>query len=392
VPTRSSRNGAEFVAIGLDHRTAGIDLRERLAFSDDEIPGALRRLTDPADRLLEQAAILSTCNRVELYGVARSRPAERGLSEFLARWHGLDPGEFASRLYVFRGNHTALRLAATAAGLHSLVLGESQIQGQVRKALELALSAGTAGPELRRMFECAAATGRRVRSDTAIGRGATSIPNASVEFARRRLGTLRDSSALVIGTGDTAQLAAKHLAKRGAKELLVLSRTPARAQRLADSCRGQAITSDQLDEALRRSDVVISATGAPEAVLHRDQLRRALACPPAEAEPLLLFDLSVPRDIDPRAAELSGIEIHTIEDLSDTVQRSLVQRRAALPEAYAILGREVARFTDWMHRREAHALRRDSARPATTSGRLGRPARFTRDPTGATRTSSERSC
>jgi glutamyl-tRNA reductase len=342
-----------FVALGLDHATAGIEVREQLAFAGPEIPAALARLTDPVNGLLEQAAILSTCNRVELYGVSRSRPAEQKLASFLAGYHGPNTADVASMLYVYRDDRVARHLAATAAGMNSLVLGEAQIQGQIRKALDQALAAGTAGAELRRLFESAIAAGRRVRSGTAIGRGVTSIPHASVDLARRRLGTLGQATVLLIGTGHTAELAAKQLVKRGAKELLVLGRTLSRGTQLAASYGGHAIAAERLDDALTRSDVVISATGAPQPILGRDQVRRALAGRQEDSMPLLLIDLSVPRDVDPAVTGLPGVEVHTIDDLGGAVERALMQRRAELPEAFAILGGEVARFTDWLSRREA---------------------------------------
>lgn len=344
-----------FVAVGLDHTTAGIEARERLAFADAEIPAALARLTDPADGFLDQAAILSTCNRVEIYGVSRSRPAECDLTSFLARSHGLKASQVAGWVYVHRDDRVAHHLAATAAGMNSRVLGEAQILGQVRKSLEHALATGTAGTELRRLFESAIAAGRRVRAGTAIGRGAASVPSAGVELARRRLGTLTQSTVLLIGTGDMAQLAAKQLVKRGTEHLLVLGREPSRAERLAETFGGLAVTRDRLDDALAQSDVVITATSARQPILHREQLRRALALRRARPMPLLLIDLSVPRDIDPAAAELSAVEVHTIDDLSGTVERALMQRRAELPEAYRILAGEVARFTTWLSRREASA-------------------------------------
>jgi glutamyl-tRNA reductase len=350
-----------FVAVGVDYTTAPIEMRERLAFADAEIPSALERLTDPANGLLDQAAILSTCNRVELYGVSRSRFAERELAHFLARYHGLDPSRVANAVYVYRGARVAHHLAATAAGMRSLVLGEAQIQGQIRKALEHALTAGTAGAELWRLFESAIAAGRRVRSHTAIGRGATSVPYASVEFARRRLGTLSQSTVLLIGTGDVSQLGAKQLVKRGAKELLILGHAPSHAERFAAAYGGRMITPDRLGEALAKSDVVITATGAPQPILHRDELGCALACRPAGSVPLLLIDLSVPRDVDPAATELPGLEVHTIDDLRGMVDNALIQRRAEIPEAHRILGHEVARFTDWLSRREAASFDRFAA-------------------------------
>ena len=345
------------VAVGLDHTTAGLELRERVAFADAEIPAALEQLTDPSDPLLEQAAILSTCNRVELYGVARSRPAQERLTSFLARYHGLEPDELASALYVHRGDEVPHHLAATAAGMHSLVLGEAQIQGQVRTALEHAMAAGTAGPELRRLFESAIAAGRRVRSRTALGRGVASVPHAGVEFVRQRLGTLSQSTVLLIGAGTMAELAAKHLVKHGARELLVVGRDVARAGRLAERHGGRVITFDRLGEALAQSDVVISSTAAPRPIVCRDQLERALARGGrANSRPLLVIDLAVPRDVDPAVAGLPGVELYTSDDLRQVVERRLTQRSAELPAAYSVVRAEVARFTRWLSRREALGL------------------------------------
>ena len=336
----------ELVAVGLDHSTAGIELRERVGFADADIPVALARLAGPTGGPLEQAAILSTCNRVELYGVARSRLGTDELAALLARHHGLDPRGLMSALYVHAGEEVAHHLAATAAGMHSLVLGEAQIQGQVRRALDHALAAGTAGPELRRLFESAIAAGRRVRSRTHLGRGIASVPQASVEFARRRLGTLAGSTVLLIGAGRVAELAAVQLSRQGVGELLVLGRDAARAERLAAQHGGHAVTSDRLREALARAELVISATGAPGAVVHPDDLAGR------GAAPLMLIDLGVPRDIDPGVARLAGVEVHTLDDLRVLVEGTLRQRRAELPAAYAVLRSEVTRFTTWMGRRQ----------------------------------------
>ncbi|HTU63773.1 MAG TPA: glutamyl-tRNA reductase, partial [Polyangiales bacterium] len=320
------------VAIGLDHNTAGVEVRERLSFTDDEIPTALRRLIAPGSGLLDQAAIMSTCNRVELYGVSRSRPAAVQLASFLARYHGLLESEIASSLYLYRDDQVPHHLAATAAGMRSLVLGESQILGQVRKALQHATRAGTSGVELRRLFESAVAAGRRVRAETAISSGAASVPYACVEFARRRLGTLDHATVVVIGTGEMAGLAARQLAKRGTMQLLVFGRSYTHARSLAESCRGQALRSPQLDEALAQADAVITATCSSQPVLNCDRLRRVLALRNAMTAPLLLVDVSVPRDVDPSAAGLSGVELHTIDDLRATAERTLMRRRDALPE------------------------------------------------------------
>ena len=349
--TRES-TGPRFFAIGLDHTTAGIELRERLAFEHSEIPGVLRRLTDPEDRLVEQAAILSTCNRVELYGVARWRPDEGRLACFLAEYHGIDPSSLVGALCVDRDAEVPRRLAATAAGMRSLVLGEPQIQGQVRRALELAIASGTAGAELRRLFESAIAAGRRVRSRTTIGLGAASVPYAGVELARRRLGTLSRATVLVIGTGTVGELLVKQIVRCGARQLFILGRSGVRAQRLAEAHGAWAISPDRLDEALVQADVVITATCASVPWLHRDRLRRAVAARGDDCTPLLLLDLSVPRNVDSTASDLSGLEVHTIDELRGVVERSLGRRQRALPQAEEILESEVRRFIDWLRRRE----------------------------------------
>ena len=345
---------AELVAVGVDHTTAGIELRERLAFAGDEIPEALRHLVDPAETGLEQAAILSTCNRVELYAVARARPSREKLTAWLADYHGLEPDELSCATSFHRGGAVALHLAETAAGMRSLVLGEAQILGQVRTALEHALRSGTAGPELRRLFESAIAAARRVRAETALGRGVASIPQASVEFACRQLGALTGSTVLLIGAGNMAELAAKQLVKCRVGDLLVLGRDHLRARRLAERYDGRAIISERLSEALAQSDVVITSTGAPRPILGRAELEPALARRGAGLlRPLLLIDLAVPRDVDPSVSALGGVELHTIDDLERVVQGAFAQRRTELPAAYSILRDEVARFTRWLSAREA---------------------------------------
>jgi glutamyl-tRNA reductase len=341
----------ELVAVGLDHRTAGIELRERVAFTAAALPAALEQLTGPRDALLAQAAILSTCNRVEIYGAARSRAGHDELASLLAGCHGLDPRELVGAVHVHRGDEVPHHLAATAAGMHSLVVGEAQIQGQVRAALDHALAAGTAGTELRRLFESAIAAGRRVRTHTRIGRGLTSVPHASVELVRRRLGTLQHSTVLLIGAGTTGQLAATHLSRHGALDLLVLSRDIERAERLAQRHGGRAVHPERLTDALARCDVVISATGSPRPILRRDHIERARAGHTGPV-PLLVLDLAVPRDVDPAVSCMPGVELYTIDDLRPLVEDALAQRRAELPAAHAVLRHEVARFTRWLSRRE----------------------------------------
>jgi glutamyl-tRNA reductase len=340
--------------VGLAHTTAPVELRERVAFPAAEHGAALSQLTDWAGSLLEQAAILSTCNRVELYGVTRQAPVPEALVEFLARYHGLAVKRLAPCVYVHQDDEVMHHLAATACGMNSLVLGEAQIAGQVRAALGHAVDAGTAGPELRRLFDAAIAASRRVRSRTSLGRGVASVPQASVDFARRRLGTLDQATVLLIGAGNTGELAAKQLVRRGVGQLLVTGRDQVRSARLAERYLGHAVSLDRLSEALTQSDVVLCSTGAPRPILRRQQIEPAVMHRDP-TDPLLLIDFSVPRDVDPSVAALAGVELHTIDDLDQFIEHTLADRRAELPAAHAILATEVARFTGWLRRREAAA-------------------------------------
>ena len=355
--------------MGLDHTTAPLELRERLAFTATDIPAALRGLVGKhaADAApFEQAAIVSTCNRVEIYGVTRSRVGSDEIARFLSRHHGVEPSRVDDALYTHRGDEVAHHLAATTAGMHSLVVGEVQIQGQVRNALELAAAAGTVGPELRRLFEAAITAGRRVRARTAIGRGIASVPHAGVELVRQRLGTLEGATVLLVGAGMVSELAAKHLMARGAAELLVVGRDAARARGLAERHGGRALASGQLDDGLALADVVISSTGAPRPVLHRAQVERALTGRhPGRGPRMLLIDLAVPRDVDPGVIGLPGVDVYAIDDLEQVVGQTILRRSAELPAAHAIVRGEVTRFTRWLSSRQASAdLSSLSARPA----------------------------
>ena len=367
--------GLELIAVGLDHSTAGVALRERVAFGDAEIPAALEQLTRPGGPLLEQAAILSTCSRVELYGAARTGLQEDELASLLTKHSGLDPRELTDAVYVHRGDEVPHHLAATAAGMHSLVLGEAQIQGQVRVALGHALAAGSAGPELRRLFESAIAAGKRVRARTGIGRGIASVPHAGVELARRRRGTLRDAVVLLIGAGATAELAAKQLARHGVRELIVLGRDVARAERFAQRHGGHLVRAHELGDVLARAHVAITAAGGQRLVVHRSQLEGALARRGVDPPPLVLIDLAVPRDVDPAVTRLPGVELHTIDDLRRIAERTLAERATHLPAARAIVDAEVARFAAWLDRRATMAATAPRFTPSWPGPRAPEPLR-----------------
>jgi glutamyl-tRNA reductase len=354
----------KLILAGLDHTTAPVEIRERLAFSQTDITAALTKLTKPHDGrppLLAEAAILSTCNRVEIYGVASADATARSLVQFLADFHSLHEDEFAHTLFFHHGQNVPKHLCATASGLRSLVLGEAQIQGQVRTSLEQAQLAGSVGPVLHRLFQHALAAGKRARTETALDRGAASVSQAGVELARRRLGELKGRSVLLIGSGEVSELAAQNLLANGAEHLMIVNRTLSRGRELAERFGAEALTFDELPQALARADILISSTAAPVPIIFRSHIAEALSAKAqlryigAEEQPpeMLLIDLAVPRDIHSEVATLPGVHLCTVDDLHEVVRATLGQRAQAVERAESIAVEEVSAFEAWIRTQEA---------------------------------------
>ncbi len=349
---------------GLDHTTAPVEIRERLAFSSTDIPAALAQLTTPQGTNpapLAEAVILSTCNRVEIYGVTHGASTAQSLVRFLADFHGLDEREFVHTLFFFNGESVARHLFATSAGLRSLVLGEAQIQGQVRTAYEQAQSAGSLGPVLHRLFQHALTTGKRARTETALGQGAASVSQAGVELARRRLGQLAGRSVLLVGGGEVSELAAQNLLANGADTLMIVNRTMARAHELAERYGATAYGFDDLTNCLARADIVISSTAAPVPIIYREHIAAAMAEKTRTHElggkdgspAMLLIDLAVPRDFANDVGSVPGAHLCTVDDLQEVVRATLGQRANAAAAAEAIASEEVAAFHGWCQTQEA---------------------------------------
>lgn len=349
---------------GLDHTTAPVEIRERLAFNPTDLPAALLRLTGQRGirpPLFTEAVILSTCNRVEVYGVAADEGTAANLVGFLAEYHGLREHDFVHTLFFYQGEDVAHHLCSTAAGLRSLVLGEAQIQGQVRTAYETASKAGTLGPVLHRLFQHALGSGKRVRSETNLGQGAASVSQAGVELARRRLGNLEGLTVLLVGSGEVSELAAQNLIANGARHLLVVNRTLAHAEELAHRYHAQAHSLEDMPWLLARADIVISSTAAPVPIIHRHHIAEALAAKaharvvgaPDLHPSMLLIDLAVPRDIAADVADLPGAHVYTVDDLHEVVRATLDQRSMATAVAGTIVDQEVAQFLGWMRTQEA---------------------------------------
>ncbi len=325
--------------LGINHQTAPVSLRERVAFSGDAVPAALGALR--ALPTVHEVALLSTCNRTELYAVADDNGD--ALADWLAT-HPDDMGDLHAYLYRHAGADAVRHLFRVATGLDSLVLGEPQILGQVKDAWATARSAGSLGAQLDRLFQHAFATAKRARTDTRIGANPVSVASTAVRLAQESFARLEDSTVLLIGAGETIELAARHLVQAKTKRLLIANRTLAHAQDLATRHGGYALALTELERHLAEADVVISATAARDPILHKAQLAAALAS--RRHRPMLLLDLAVPRDIAADAAGLKDVFLYTVDDLERAIEENRRSRREAAEEAEAIVELQVSRYIE----------------------------------------------
>ena len=325
--------------LGINHQTAPVSLRERVAFSSETVPAALAALR--ALPQVSEVALLSTCNRTELYAVAEDDG--QALADWLAT-HPDDAGDLHAYLYRHRDAEAVRHLFRVATGLDSLVLGEPQILGQVKDAWAAARGAGSLGTQLDRLFQQAFSTAKRARTDTRIGANPVSVASAAVRLAQESFARLEDSTVLLIGAGETIELAARHLVQAKAKRLLIANRTLGHAQDLASRHGGVALPLSELDRHLGEADIVLSATASREPILRRAQVAAALAT--RKHRPMLLLDLAVPRDIAPDVAELKDTFLYSVDDLERAIEDNRRSRREAATEAEAIVDLQVARFVE----------------------------------------------
>ena len=340
---------AEVLALGVSHKTAPLELRERLALTEGRAVSVLGELVAVPE--ISEAAAISTCNRMEVYLYA-SDPvdAESHALTVLARVAEKRPTELIPHLYSLRGNAAADQLFRVTAGLDSMIVGEAEVQGQVKRAYELALVEDATGPVLNRLFRGALAAGKRARTETAISEGALSVPQVAVELAQRTLGDLESRSVLVVGAGETAELTARALAARGVDAIFIANRHYDRAIGLAQRFGGRAVRFDDLPDLLVDADIVVSSTSSPHHVVERDSLAEVMAA--RDQRPLLLIDLAVPRDIHPSCRELSGVTVHDMDDLQALVERNTSGRESEARRAETILSSERARFEEWLSGQE----------------------------------------
>jgi glutamyl-tRNA reductase len=336
---------SELLALGISHKTAPVALRERLAFGDGEAAEFAARVS--ASAAVHEAVVISTCNRTEVYLVVGDPVrAESEVLGLLAERAGIRPTELAEAMYSPRNCDAARQLYRVTAGLESMVLGEAEIQGQVRRAHEGAMRANATGPMSNRLFTAALTTGKRVRTETGIGASRVSVPSVAVDLAQSVLGGLDEREVVIIGTGETSELTARALADQGARAVFVANRHADRALSLAERFGGSVAGLERLPEQLTSADIVLSSTSSPHPLVGREELE--LVMQERGGRPLVLIDIAVPRDVDPACAELEGVSLYDIDDLQSLVTRNLNTRAEELPRAGEIVEEEIRRFARWL--------------------------------------------
>jgi glutamyl-tRNA reductase len=345
---------SELLALGISHKTAPVALRERLAFTESEAVRLAQQMTAGAE--VREAVVLSTCNRTEVYLVVGDPVrAEADALGMLARHAGIRPTELAHEIYSPRNCDAARQLYRVTAGLESMIVGEAEIQGQVKRAFQAALAVGTTGPLSNRLWSAALTTGKRVRAETGIGSSRVSVPSVAVGLAAEAFEDLRERHVVIVGAGETSELTAQAFADRGAGTIFLANRHADRALSLAQRFGGSVVGLDGLPEQLARADIVVSSTSSPHPIVGHEELELVLAQrnrnPPTR--PLLLIDIAVPRDIDPRCGDLEGVTLYDIDDLQRVVARNLDTRAGEVPRAQEIVEEEIHRFAGWLGQLEA---------------------------------------
>ena len=357
VPEGAGGGVVKLLALGVDHRSTPTEVREALAFDGEKLPRALAALKGsfPDDEF----AILSTCNRVELYaaGEPASVPQVGDLIGFLAEFHGVAPAEFAAHLVDYHDEEAVAHLFRVASSLESLVLGEGQIQGQVKDAYESAQRHKTVGPILHAVFQHAARVGKRVREATGMDRGRLSIASVAVDVARSVFDSFTDKTVLVVGAGKMGELTLRHLAALRPGRILITNRSPEKARAAADAWKGRAVPFEELERALVEADVVVSTTASAEPIVSYPMYCRVLKA--RQYKLSLILDIAVPRDFDPRINELDTANLYNVDDLSAQAESNRKGRLGAVESAAAIIREETdACLADLRHKRHAGALLR----------------------------------
>jgi glutamyl-tRNA reductase len=335
----------ELVTLGISHKTAPVELRERLALTRGAVRGFLQEVA--AHPEVHEAVVISTCNRTELTLVVGDPvAAESAALGMLAQRAHVRPTELTERIYSPRNCDAARQLFRVCAGLESMIVGEAEIQGQVKRAYEEALAAGTTGPLTNRLFTAALQAGKRVRSETSIGSGRASISSVAVELAVGALGDVADRHVVIVGAGETSELTARALADRGVRTMFVANRHADRARAMAQRFGGGVVALDELPAELERADVVVASTASQAPIVDEQQLEQVMRA--RGGRPLLLVDIAVPRDIDPACRAVPGVTLYDMDDLQAAVAHTISVREAEAQRAEAIVEEEIVRFAGWL--------------------------------------------
>ncbi|MFQ6372178.1 glutamyl-tRNA reductase [Shewanella sp. YIC-542] len=329
------------VAIGINHKTATVDLREKVAFAPDKIHEAMRSLAQ--ETASGEAVIVSTCNRTELYCNTQNVAQ---VVTWLEQYHSLSHDEVSPCLYEFEGQKAVQHLMRVASGLDSLVLGEPQILGQVKQAFAKAKESGTVAMTMDRLFQNTFSVAKKVRTETEIGTAAVSVAFAAVSMAKHIFSSLTTTKALLIGAGETIELVARHLKENGVASMVVANRTLARAEAMCEEFGAQAITLEQIPDFLPKADIVISSTASPLPILGKGMVEKALK--QRRHQPMLLVDIAVPRDIEAEVAELDAAYLYTVDDLHSIVEQNMASRREAAEQAELITEEQSLQFMEWV--------------------------------------------
>ena len=328
------------VLIGVNHRTAPVEVREHFAIPESRLPEALKTLTNTAG--VEEGMIVSTCNRVEI--LARTNDGKTGLDEFFREFYGVDMAAYRQHLYEYRERDAVRHVFRVASSLDSMIVGEPQILGQVKEAYATARAVGGVNSQLDALLSRAFAVAKRVRNETAVATSAVSVASVAVDLAKKIFGNLQGKSVYLVGAGKMCELAARHLLAHGAEKIYVSNRTYERAEALAKKFNGEALPFDQLYATVPRADIVISSTGAPHAIFRKEHGEKFLS--KRRNRPMFFIDIAVPRDVDPEMNKLDGLFVYDIDDLQQVVTSHLGDRRVEADRAEAIVQLEVDKFQE----------------------------------------------
>jgi len=334
--------------VGVSHRTTPIELRERVDFARAGLEPALAGLA--ARNVVREMVVLSTCNRAEIYAAAETDDAIDAVSAFFSDYHQVHRETLREHLCVRKGAEATRHLFRVAAGLDSLVVGEPQILGQVKNAYATASDQQYTGTLLNRLFHTAFATGKRVRSETGLGEGSLSVSYAAISLARKIFGNMKHLSVVVLGSGEMAKLTALNLRRQGVENMTIASRTRATAEHLAAHVEARVADWEQRDEAMMQADILVTATGAPDVILNRQQIERVMRA--RRERPLFIIDIAVPRDVDAAASDIEQVFLYNIDDLRGIVENNVSRRTAELAAAEAIIEEETDAFVAWMQSRD----------------------------------------